>query len=373
MAQHSGFFNAFLVDGAYDRTYNADDYCDNMAAIISDGVRRSGDNDLAPTSSGLTVTVAAGRAWIKGHWFVNDTAKDFTITPPTGTLSRVDGIYLRLNTGTATRSIVLTKHEGTPSEDPTAPDPVRSGNIYELLLATVSVAPNAENVTVTDMRADKTVCGWITTPIGYEDYWAGYDSIFESWFDAMKGQLSEDAAGNLQNQISEQNAIISKYVPVTLYEWSQDTDSGQEANGYITLSDSLLNFDRIVIEYTQKSTYLLTHEPAPYNHMVSLYMPQAFDGDINFELAFPTFSGELTPQGSRTLIHYFAQCKIDEDYDDRIYRTGDYPVPSSVTSDYAVRIIRVLGYGNRNAPPIAPYNEVQTDTVTDSVEEVTTP
>lgn len=370
MAIHSGFFNALSTGGTYDRVYNADDYCDNMGAIISNGVRRSGDNDLKVSAAGMVLKVGIGRAWIQGHWLNNDTEYTVaTVIAPTGT-NRKDGVFVRLDTNTSVRSMSIVYRTGTASAYPAC---VRSGGIYELMLAKIDVAAGATNLTVTDTRSSKSLCGWVRSPVGYDDYFESLDAAFEDWFDAMKGQLSEDAAGNLQNQISEQNAIISKYVPVTLYEWSQDTDSGQEANGYITLSDSLLNFDRIVIEYTQKSTYLLTHEPAPYNHMVSLYMPQAFDGDINFELAFPTFSGELTPQGSRTLIHYFAQCKIDEDYDDRIYRTGDYPVPSSVTSDYAVRIIRVLGYGNRNAPPIAPYQEVQSDTVTDSVEEVTTP
>lgn len=35
MAEKSGFFNALNVDGAYDRTYNANDYCDNLAVVIS--------------------------------------------------------------------------------------------------------------------------------------------------------------------------------------------------------------------------------------------------------------------------------------------------------------------------------------------------
>ena len=36
-----------------------------------------------------------------------------------------------------------------------------------------------------------------------------------------------------------------------------------------------------------------------------------------------------------------------------------------------IRIWKILGYGNRNAPPVAPYNEVINNAVSTTVEEVT--
>lgn len=191
MAQHSGFFNALENGGTYDRKYNADDYTSNMAAIISTGVRKSGDDDLKVTASGLVVSVGVGRAWIDGRWYYNDTAYTLqTVTPPVGQLSRMDGVYLQANSNTAVRTIQLIYKTGTASSTPTAPACTRDGGIYEIMLATVLVNPNAESVTVTDKRADKTVCGWITTPIGYDDFFTSYDNEFNAWFDDVKDDLA---------------------------------------------------------------------------------------------------------------------------------------------------------------------------------------
>lgn len=191
MAQSSGFFNALQSGGVYDRLYNADDYSSNMGAIISTGVRRSGSNDLNVTASGLVVSVAAGRAWIEGRWYYNDTALALqTVTPPVGTLSRMDGVYLQADTNVNGRTIRLVYKQGTPSSTPTAPECTREGGVYEIMLATVTVAPDAEGVTITDTRANTDVCGWITSPVGYDDYWANLDAAFNEWFTETKDTVA---------------------------------------------------------------------------------------------------------------------------------------------------------------------------------------
>lgn len=191
MAQTYGFFNALQSGGVYDRLYNADDYSSNMGAIISSGVRRSANNDLLVTADGLTIQVAAGRAWIEGRWYYNDTALTLTtVTPPVGTLSRVDGVFLRMDSSVNVRSIQLVYREGTPSGAPTQPTPIRQGNVYEIMLAMVLVKPDATTVTVTDTRANKTWCGWVTSPVGYDDYFTNLDAEFNEWFTETKDQVA---------------------------------------------------------------------------------------------------------------------------------------------------------------------------------------
>ncbi|MBP3573222.1 MAG: hypothetical protein J6J71_01275 [Prevotella sp.] len=191
MAQHSGFFNALQSDGVYDRKYNADDYTSNLAAIISTGVRRSGDDDLRVTANGLNISVAAGRAWIDGRWFYNDTAQSMgTVTPPVGTLRRVDGVYLQANSNVNVRNIQLVYKTGTPSSNPTAPACTRANGVYEIQLASISVAPNATSVSVTDTRGNTNVCGWITSPVGYDDFFTSLDNEFTTWFENTKDTLA---------------------------------------------------------------------------------------------------------------------------------------------------------------------------------------
>lgn len=190
MAERSGFFNALRVNGEYDRTYNANDYSDNLAVVISNGVLRSGNDDLRVTASGMTCTVRAGRAWINGKYYYNDAAKSFAaVTAPAGG-SRWDRIVLRLDESVAERKIALRYVQGTASNSPTKPEPVRSGSIFELVLADIFVGTNAASVTVTDTRGDASVCGWVYSVVGDNSFFASLDNDFKEWFGRTKDTLS---------------------------------------------------------------------------------------------------------------------------------------------------------------------------------------
>lgn len=197
MAQSSGFFNAFKNGNVYAPKYNANDFSNNLAAIISTGVRRSGDNDLRVTAAdGLALNVAVGRAWINGRWYFNDAVfTDFSVpTAPVGDRARIDRIALRLTIDAGTQEIKLVYLEGTPAETPAAPTLTRNeGSIYEIALADIYVAPLTTTIrqeNITDQRGNKDVCGWVTSPVGYDEYFAALDAEFEDWFNARKNNLA---------------------------------------------------------------------------------------------------------------------------------------------------------------------------------------
>lgn len=190
MAERSGFFNALRVNGEYDRTYNANDYSDNLAVVISDGVLRSVNDDLRVTANGMTCTVNEGRAWIKGKYYYNDAPKSFAaVTAPAGG-SRWDRIMLRLDESVAERKIALRYVQGTAANTPQKPEPVRSGSIYELVLADIFVGTNAASVTVTDTRGDASICGWVYSVVGDNSFFASLDNDFKEWFGRTKDTLS---------------------------------------------------------------------------------------------------------------------------------------------------------------------------------------
>ena len=197
MAEKSGFFNALNVDGVYDRKYNANDYSDNLAAIISTGVRRSVDNDLYVRASGtsMAITVSPGRAFISGKYYHNNAVfTDFTVpTAPTGDSKRIDRVVLRKDESTSVRSINLVYLTGTPSANPKAPAITIDGDIYEIVLADILVNSGVTVITqnnIIDQRANRSLCGWVTSPVGYDDYWEAQDEAFENWFTGVKDTLS---------------------------------------------------------------------------------------------------------------------------------------------------------------------------------------
>ena len=191
MSLKSGFYNAMKVSGEYDRKYNADDYSNVFSAFIRDGVRRSGANDFNVTASGLVLTVKIGYAVCGGRWVRLDA--DYTlsaITPPVGSYSRLDAVVLRVDTRESTRAASIVYRNGTPASVPTAPAKDTTTGVSELIIATVLVAPSATSVTVNDTRPDMSLCGWITTPVGYDDYFTSLDSQFDTWFADKKETLA---------------------------------------------------------------------------------------------------------------------------------------------------------------------------------------
>jgi hypothetical protein len=190
MAQKSGFFNALLQAGVYDRQYNADDYCDNLAVIISDGVLRDENNGLKVIASGLNLSVNAGRAWIKGHYYHNDTAYSLpAVVPPTGG-SRIDRVILRFNKSISVRSISLQYLQGTAGTSPVAPALTRTSEIYDICLAEISVSAGDSSAAVTDTRGDKNLCGWVYSVSGDNSFFENFDEEFEEWFTEVRDTLA---------------------------------------------------------------------------------------------------------------------------------------------------------------------------------------
>lgn len=187
----SGFYNAMNVGGEYDRKYNADDYKNVFSAFLKDGVRRSGLDDFKVTASGLALTAKMGYAICGGRWVNLDADYSVgSITPPVGDYSRIDAVVIRVDNTESTRAASLLIRTGTPASSPQAPAKDTTTGITELIIATVLVAPNATSVTVTDTRSNTSLCGWITTPVGYDDYFTSLDSQFDTWFASKRDTLS---------------------------------------------------------------------------------------------------------------------------------------------------------------------------------------
>lgn len=200
MALQYGFFNAIKQsDGTYDRKYNALDYSRNIGAFVSTGVRRSQLDDFKPTlfNSNSNIKFNAGYAWIEGHWAYNDSDYQMDVqAQPVGDNNRRDVIVLRLNTNTADRNIAFKYIKGQEISGTAYPNVTsviqRSGGIYDIALCSLTYEKSGTsyNLKLEDLRANKEVCGWVTTPVGYDDYFTSLDNAFNEWFVEKKNQLA---------------------------------------------------------------------------------------------------------------------------------------------------------------------------------------
>lgn len=273
MAEKSGFFNAREAeDGTYDREYDAEQFAEYFANFISNGVYANPANQLKVVfddspSKPFVVIVRKGKAYIDGYWY--ELTEDMEITIPVNTKAYIVKDVIRCTLDKAERKVSIVLEEDVISDHPT-----NNKNRHDLILSTIIVQPNASKLNaedITDKRPDKTYCGFVTGVIDQIDtteLFQQYDETFQTWFNEMKGQLSTDAAGNLQTQIgllsnlktivkdSIVNAINSLYDSIigktlkTLEEVSSNTEQGYYVDALVV---DELNKKTDVCEYPLSS------------------------------------------------------------------------------------------------------------------------
>lgn len=228
MAMRYGYFDSEITgvdsDGMpiLDRAENSELIRLIFSKILRDGVlaKPADSFQVIAGDSGLTVKIRPGFGLIRGAFAYDEAEEVMALHPAPTSYSRIDRVVLRCNYLQRLCEIII--KTGTPASDPVAPELLQpaSGDYYELSLATVKIIANQTAVTqsaITDTRADSRVCGFITQLIDSIDTSVFSEQLnayikefrlessqkFEQWFNGIKGQLGEDAAGHLQNQIDD--------------------------------------------------------------------------------------------------------------------------------------------------------------------------
>ena len=159
MAFYSGFFNS----KGLDRTYTAEDFTEYLSSIICNGILDTYGQNFSLTASavGLRVILGTGKAWINGHYFVNDTRHTIDLVEyQDESLPRYVAISILLDTSESVRSVSLEITPGTPAESPSLPSFPTSENKARLLMYAVRLNVGATSLTERDWydyREDKNV------------------------------------------------------------------------------------------------------------------------------------------------------------------------------------------------------------------------
>ena len=159
----SGIFNS--VNG--DRVYNADDLGEYFNGILSNGVFKDFENELAPSTPGGVpiVLINSGKACLLGKYVKTD-AMNVTIEYG-GSLPRIDAIVVGVDLEERTGSIYVKK--GTESTTPQIPALLDTETQKEICLATVARPAGSTLVAanqLTDRRGDESLCPWVKLTSG---------------------------------------------------------------------------------------------------------------------------------------------------------------------------------------------------------------
>lgn len=246
----AGFFDAINND----RVYSADDMNRPYRKLISNGVFATPKGEpsdylqVFTANNGMNIIVSAGYALIGDKWFENPSNLTITTAQNSDVLTRIDSIIAQMDKTQLGRAGNIVYRKGTASSNPVHPSINTEENIIEFRLADITISPSCIKITqdlIKDCRGSSE-CPWVTSLIyqvdtstlyaqwqeAYKKYYMDQEvehdkyfndfkiamsnflnqeeNTFDTWFEKIKGQLSEDAAAKLQLLIDDLTLEIAK-------------------------------------------------------------------------------------------------------------------------------------------------------------------
>lgn len=230
----------------YDRAVTSAPLRKLIKKMFSDGVLPNPSTNMrVAAGNGMSVVVYPGFACCNGCMKLEESQRTLAVQASNTNYDRIDTVVLRLNDNDSERICDFYILEGTPATSPVRPTLTRSESVWELGLADLFIAKNStavSNQRITDTRYETARCG-VMSSISQFDTTTLYQQIqadleefqnvsqaeFTEWYESIKGQLSEDAAGNLQNQIGDlqdQIDALPSLVETEVGDWIEIDTSG---------------------------------------------------------------------------------------------------------------------------------------------------
>lgn len=222
-----GFYNS--LNG--DRKYNAEQVSSLFDGLIIDGVFASiGTAFAVKATTGITVNVGIGKAWFNHTWTLNDSILPLEAPEAEVLLDRIDAVVLEVDATESVRANSIKFVKGTPSSAPSNPTLTNEGTVHQYPLCYIYRKFGSSAITQADITnmvgtestpfvtamlqtisLDELLGQWqseldqfVDARQDEVDQWIATEQAdFLAWYNQMKGQLGEDAAGNLQNQINK--------------------------------------------------------------------------------------------------------------------------------------------------------------------------
>lgn len=242
MAERSGFFNARLQGDTYDRTYQAEDFADCLSLFIPNGIyvedseTLTGTIDkttvqgLKPYSSGTSLFIKEGKAFINGYWYILD-EQDLEISLTVNTAKAIALMYVAADRRMRVELLDLVNGQ---------PNIPKTDVQYGILLGIVSYT--SDGVSVTDSR---------------EDFMVGSPKSLQTIANQAQQTLRE-LEGSMSN-LTPKDWQTSKYVNATKFT--------QNINGtaYISYDNIFIKSDnKFTIECLYYDSNLSRYIPIPY-------------------------------------------------------------------------------------------------------------
>lgn len=212
MAFTYGFYNS--LNG--DRKYDAAQMASIFDGVIQDGVY-AGIGEFFSTipGDGMQIIVKPGRAWFNHTWSYSDSPIPLSIDSSDVLRTRYDAVVLEVNADQTVRKNSIKIVKGIADVNPVKPNLINTDAIHQHPLAYITINPEVTTITASniDIRVGKSDCPFVTSilqSVPIDSLFNQWDEEFNTWFDNLKAQLSDDVVTNLQGQIDKKVNISDK-------------------------------------------------------------------------------------------------------------------------------------------------------------------
>ncbi|MDO4157216.1 MAG: leucine-rich repeat domain-containing protein [Oscillospiraceae bacterium] len=238
-----GFFNAKNLD----RVYTAEDFTSYLSSLICNGILDTYGQCFSVTANGnLSVSIGTGKAWINGHYFINDTKYTLDLSQYVDeSLTRFVVIGISCDVSDAVRMCKLEGKAGTAATAPSVPTLENTDTKTYLTLAVVRLDGGITEITkqhITDCREDSSVCGYCKCILGKCKVSEILSSL--SQYTAKVAELTKKLSDQ-QTQIADMQAKLEDFTSdmVTAGQCGEDVYYIQYADGSLLLRGTGATYD----------------------------------------------------------------------------------------------------------------------------------
>lgn len=238
-----GFFNAKNLD----RVYTAEDFTSYLSGLICNGIQDTYGQCFSVTAnSNLSVSIGTGKAWINGHYFINDTKYTLDLSQYVDeSLTRFVAIGISCDVSDAVRMCKLEVKAGTAATTPSVPTLENTDTKTYLTLAVIRLEGGITEITkqhITDCREDSSVCGYCKCILGKCKVSEILSSL--SQYNAKVAELNQKISDQ-QTQIADMQAKLEDFTSdmVAAGQCGEDVYYIQYADGSLLLRGTGATYD----------------------------------------------------------------------------------------------------------------------------------
>ena len=240
-----------------DRVYDADSFEHLLKKFFTSGVF-AGSCQVTADGEGMTCSMAAGYSNCDGKVRFFGSPTSLALQNASPTYDRIDTVVIERND--SNREITAKVVTGAYSAAPVPTAPVRSGGVYQLVVAEIYVAAGVVKVTqanVTDRLPTTSVCGYVMCAVDTPDFSELYSQFttqaaevigeteadMGTWKEGFKGDF-EDWRDNFEDDAESDYADFVSQLATLLAEY-QDAIAADET----TAAGDLANFKATIQAY----------------------------------------------------------------------------------------------------------------------------